>query len=107
MSTGRSEFVKALKAGCRGRALWRELTGSHRSYRPATVSWAIEERLDPQSVKGEPLNFRQVQTIDRESERFEEVGEPIEVFVVMIGTIATAPMTVTASSSRCWCQSGP
>lgn len=53
------------------------------------MSWAIGERLDPQSVKGELLNFHQVQTIDRESERFEEVGEPDEVFVVMIGTTAT------------------
>ena len=60
MSTGRSEFVKALKAGCRGRALWRELTGSYRSYRLAPMSWVIGERLDPQSVKGEPLNFHQV-----------------------------------------------
>ena len=54
------------------------------------MSWAIEERLDPQSVKGEPLNFQQVQTIDRESERFEDVGELVEVFVVTIGTTATA-----------------
>ena len=91
MSTGRSEFVRVNEGRlCRGRALWRELTGSYRSYRLAPMSWAIGERLDPQSVKGEPLNFHQVQTIDRESERFEEVGEPIEVFVVTIGTTATA-----------------
>lgn len=55
------------------------------------MSWAIGERLDPQSVKGEPLNFHQVQSIDRESERFEDVGESIEVFAVTIGTTATAP----------------
>ena len=90
MSTGRSEFVRALKAGSRGRALWRELTGSHRSYRREPISWTIEERLDPQSVKGEPLNFLQVQSIDRESERFEDVSESVEVFVVTIVTIVTA-----------------
>ena len=53
------------------------------------MSWAIGERLDPQSVKGEPLNFRQVQSIDCESERFEDFSEPVKVFVVTIDTTAT------------------
>lgn len=75
MSTGRSEIYQSIEGRlCRGRALWRELTGSYRSYRLTPMSWAIGERLDPQSVKGEPLNFHQVQSIDRESERFENVG---------------------------------